>query len=287
MTSYQVRMNPSARSALVAPMADSAEFPDTAPGSSRRRLQASAVARPTPTPDHGLFSPATRRAALILAYPELEAVCDRIGFSGSMSLEEWCTPPDWALLTLAREAGAPPPAPTYDWSHAEISELVVDLLEQHHHHMRNELQRLRILIHQFDLRHLELADLHITATFNEFSANQTARLDYRKTVVFPCCIVIDAINRGHAWGNSASNDVIDAFRLMAEQQSDAGKELAHLRELFSGVSDQVVDPDLAVIGEGLTRMATDLAEQTLKERDFLAPAVIRVEDQILARQHSR
>src|SRR5258708_26439905 len=86
-----------------------------------------------------------RREDLVAASPELDPVCERLGFGWEPTIATWCAAPHWVLLELAR-AAQPPLAPYRQWSSASMPELVADLLATHHHPLRSELRRLALLI---------------------------------------------------------------------------------------------------------------------------------------------
>src|SRR5579862_8758116 len=63
-----------------------------------------------------LFSVLSRRADLVLVYPELDPVCEHFGLDWEQTIAEHSPAPTGMLCALARTARPPPIAHHTDWS---------------------------------------------------------------------------------------------------------------------------------------------------------------------------
>ena len=234
-----------------------------------------------------LFTAASRRSDLVAAYPEVDGVFERLGFSGEMTLGDWCLSPDWALLELARAAKPPPPPAACDWSMVTIPELIQDIIVTHHLPLRRELGRLGVLIRSFCARHPEFAQIDLDGLASRFSAEVTIHIDHEEAVVFPLSIAIEAASRGQQEAIPASKDVTAAIRFMSLGHEDAAGTIRRLMGLLHVVPMRSADPDIAVISEGLNALHADMVIHAYKEESILLPAVVFADEQIAAGAHLR
>jgi iron-sulfur cluster repair protein YtfE (RIC family) len=227
-----------------------------------------------------LFTPSSMRSEFVSAYPELNQVCDQLGFGTEMSIGQWNSDPTWALLVLARAAEPPKPAPIFDWSQAEIFELIDNLIVQHHRPLRNELRRLGLLIRDFDRRYPAIRDLDFNGSFTKLELNLTEHLDHEEQVVFPHCLANEAESRGHGTGVNDAAEVTTGIREMMSGHNYGSEELSHMIAQVDAAMRMVVDGDLEVIRVALAAIAADLVVHAEKERDILMPAALYSEEQL-------
>lgn len=233
----------------------------------------------------GLFHPDTKRQALVAAYPELERICDELGFGDGFTLREWSPSCDWALLVFARAAQPPPSTlaqvPAQDWSMATIPELVADLVATHHVPLRRELARLRLI-----LDHRAAAQPTATMTalckiFHEFMDGLSPHLDQEECDLFPMCIALEEASRGH--GSWDGRDATSLIRWTSHGHEECERRLHRTQELLRAARQQAHDPDLDALNQGLAALAADLVLHTAKEGDLLMPAAIFAGEQLSAR----
>jgi iron-sulfur cluster repair protein YtfE (RIC family) len=227
-----------------------------------------------------LFAPTSMRSEFVSAYPELDQVCDQLGFGMEMSIGQWNADPSWALLALARAAEPPLPAPTFDWSQAEIFELIDNLICHHHNPLRNELRRLALLIRNFDRRYPVIRDLDFNGSFTKLEINLVGHLDQEEQTVFPHCLANEAESRGHGTGVNDAAEVTTGIRDMMSGHNYGSEELSHMIAQVDAAMRMVVDEDLDVIRVALTAIAADLVVHAEKERDILMPAALSSEEQL-------
>jgi iron-sulfur cluster repair protein YtfE (RIC family) len=238
-----------------------------------------AVALPHP---HALFGPQLRRAELVAAYPDLDEVCERMGFGFSLTLGEWSSPPRWALLALARAAQPPGPQPVHDWSMATIPELIRHITETHHIVVRNELARLGLVIDNLATAQAAAMLTALRKVFSEFREEMLLHLEQEEHGLFPLCIRLEEASLGHCtWEDE---DVTTLIRYANHGHLTCDSGLHRALELAEAAMRTIRDPDLAVIVAGLLAMQQDLAAHTAKEGELLIPAAIFAEERILARE---
>lgn len=225
-----------------------------------------------------VFTPACQRAQLVAAYPELDAVCERLQFRWDKSVEEWCGEPGWALLEFARLAKPPPPAPDLDWSFATIPELIADIIATHHRPLRHELRRLGLIVKQFCRRHAEFRHLNFDHVYRMFADDLLSHLDQEESVVFPVSLAIDGADPRQPQPQSTMHNVTSAIRFMSRGHDGAGYSMHHLMAIHEVMAVNNLDPDLDLIHHGLSAMAADLVVHKMKESDILLPAVLFAEE---------
>jgi iron-sulfur cluster repair protein YtfE (RIC family) len=229
-----------------------------------------------------LFTPECHRDALIAAYPELRPVCDRLRFGPHRGLVHWCTDMESALLVLARSAKPPPASPTCDWSQAELFELIDDLVDHHHGPLRNELQRLEILLHSIVDRLTDASIADFERSFARLKSHLVTHLDTEEAEVFPKCLAIETASRGHPDEEPKRIDVTTGIRAMMVGHDDASAEFAEVLVLSGMCAQGNADPDLELMRMGLLAMQADYLVRATKESEILVPAAIFAEEQLHA-----
>jgi regulator of cell morphogenesis and NO signaling len=244
----------------------------------------STLSQPSMLSADEVFTVTCRRAQFIAAYPELESTCERLQFCGERSVKDWSGEPGWVLLELARAAKPPPPAPDLDWSYATIPELVADIIDTHHRPLRHELRRLELIIRQFCRRHVEFRHLNFDHVCALFADDLIGHLNHEEVEVFPLSIAIEGADQRLPSEDTIERNVTAAIRFMSVGHEGAGYSLDHLLSLHDLMAVNNIDPDLELIHEGLTAMATNLVMHKMKESDILLPAVLFAEEQLHARR---
>ncbi len=253
-------------------------------GAPSRRMRQSQQLR---TAHRALFTASSYRRELVAAYPELDLICTHLGFDVEVSIGEWNADPTRSLLILARSAHAPPPTAVFDWSQAEIFELIDDLIDHHHCPLRNELRRLGLLVRHFDQAHLETRTLDFDGAFAKLEINLIEHIDHEENLVFPHCLANESAARGALDGNNPAAEVTSDIREMMSGHDYGTMELSHLLNQVDTAIGMVIDGDLGVIRLGLQAMAADLIVHVEKERDILTPAAIFSEDLLRAKRNAR
>lgn len=235
--------------------------------------------------DHyALFTATSTRSGLIAAYPELEQICTQIGFGSDKSLGEWSSELLADLMMLARAARAPPPTPTFDWSQAEIFELISEIIDHHHGPLRNELRRLGLLIRCIDQAPAEARVFDFHNAFAQLEINLIQHLDHEELTVFPHCLANESSCRGGVDGRAANGAVTTDIHDMMSGHEYGSAELSHLIGYVDVAVRTAANGDLEMIRLGLHAMAKDLLVHADKERDILMPAAVFTEDLLRSKQ---
>jgi iron-sulfur cluster repair protein YtfE (RIC family) len=220
------------------------------------------------------FDDGDRREDLVAAYPELDAVCERLGFGWGTAIASWCAAPRWALLELAR-AAQPPQAPHRNWTAASMPELVADLLATHHRKLRCELRRLALLIGDLAIVHPEPQVLALRSCFERLDEDMRQHLAYEEAMVFPLCLELDEACRGQLpWLRTSVDGIL---RFMDDGHEDGARYLSRLLSLIGLAAPAVASPDLELIRLGIAAMDWDLAVHLAKELEALMPAALLAE----------
>ena len=230
--------------------------------------------RPNKTVPVVLFTLTSNRNDLVSAYPDLESYCIQLGFMEGMTLSQWCSAPEWALLILARAARPPQSAPAMDWIPTDITALITHLLNHHHRQLRNELRRMGILIRDFSHRYHGTVTAGIDQDFMRLEADITARLDFEEMTVFPQCLAIDAEQCSPLSEKNTAHDVVIRLQAMVTNNDQSAFGLEHLLHQISTHKFLISDPDLTIISDGLVAIKLAHVLHAEKERNLLAAAVI-------------
>ncbi len=220
-----------------------------------------------------LFTLTSNRNDLVSAYPDLESYCMQLGFMEGMTLSQWCSAPEWALLILARAARPPQSTPAVDWTRSGITPLITHFLD-HHRQLRNELRRMGILIRDFSHRYHGTVTAGIDHDFMRLEADITARLDFEEMTVFPQCLAIDAEQCSPLLGETTGHDVVIRLQAMVTNNDQSAFELEQLLRQIWTQKQLTSDPDLTIISDGLVAIKLAHVLHAEKERNLLAPAVI-------------
>jgi iron-sulfur cluster repair protein YtfE (RIC family) len=216
--------------------------------------------------DGVLFAPGNHRRDLVEAYPELDAVCDRLGFGWHLALKDWCKDPGWGLVELARAAQPPLPAPLGDWRFSTARALIADLIANHHRPLRHELRRLGVLVAHYHQRHPELPPEAFPAQFQRLANGISLHLDHEEAQVFPHCLDFRSGDRAITFAQEMA-----ASGYLAFGHQEAETALNRLIHLVRAADAARHDPDLALIIDGLMAMHADLLIHMLKEEGVLLP----------------
>ena len=230
--------------------------------------------RPHKTAHRVLFTPTSNRDDLVSAYPDLEPFCVQLGLTEGISLSQWCSSPEWALLILARAARPPQLVPAMDWTLTGITPLITHLQNHHHRQLRNELRRMGILIRDFFHRYPGTVTAEIDHVFMRLEADITMRIDFEEITVFPQCLAIDAEPCTAFWGKTTAHDVVIGLQVMVKNNDQSAIGLEHLLSQISTQKYLTSDPDLTIISAGLIAIKLDLVLHAAQEDKLLAPAIL-------------
>jgi iron-sulfur cluster repair protein YtfE (RIC family) len=242
------------------------------------------VALLTTVDEPPLFSGSSHRADLVSAYPELDQVCDLVGFGWDQTLAERFPEPAGILLTLARAAHPPAPAHHPDWSFSLVSELVSDLSTMHHRPLIRELQRLGILMNRLRDGHPERTLVNVERSIRTLRQSVRQHVRHDEIVVFPHCLQIEEALHGRRSWNAV--DITGAIRIMAEGHAAIDREVMHAIASVREAIAACPDPDLQLVLSGLEAMKVNMDMHAYGELEILLPAAISAEEQLTARKRA-
>jgi iron-sulfur cluster repair protein YtfE (RIC family) len=218
------------------------------------------------------FSEHDRRADFVANYPELDALCERLGFGWDHRVADWHHDPGWMMLELARAAQPPPTRVGEDLGSASLAELVEHLLRFHHRPLRCELNRLSLMIRHLAVVHPHQRDIQALAGgFFRLRDSLLVHLQQEEADAFPLCKDLEALH--HATTDTIEASVAEPLHFMAAGHLETGDDLARLAELAQRAASTSV-PDVGLVSEALAAMARDLAVHTAIENEILLPAAL-------------
>lgn len=219
------------------------------------------------------FSDRDKRADFVAAYPELDALCERIGFNWDDTVADWSRDSGWVMLELARGA-KPPTAATDDdeLRSAGLAELVDHLLCRHHQPLRCELNRVGLLIRHLAGAHPHQRDIQALASgFALLRDSLLVHLLQEELEAFPLCADLDTLHQRPAAAFDLA--LAEPLHFMAVGHQETGDDLERLRQLAlrAGLTH---DPDAELVIRALHAMELDLRVHTTIENEILLPAAL-------------
>jgi len=217
------------------------------------------------------FCERDKRADFVAAYPELDALCERIGFGWDHTVADWSRDTGWVMLELARAAKPPTTHKGNDLASASLTELVDHLLRYHHQPLRCELNRLSLLIHHLAGAHPHQRDIQALASgFALLRDSLLVHLLQEELEAFPLCVALDSPQRTTTDGDFIAT-MAEPLHFMAAGHLETGDDLNRLAQLAqrAGLSN---DPDAELVIQALRAMELDLRVHTEIENEILLPA---------------
>lgn len=251
-----------------------------------RSFDESEGSRASPPSHSALFNTHSTRTDLVATYPELDDVCEHLGFTHGVTLGAWTKNPSRALLTLAREARPPKARAAVDLTMATIPELVNHIVDTHHRVLRNEAARLRVLINHLAMEQFGGALIMMSRAFAGFVDSKLRHLQHEESRLFPLCIRLENASLGRC-GWKCDEEVTSLIRHSSNGHCEFAAGISYIIGLANAAEANSHNPDLTTITSGLAAMAQELAVHTMVEGDLLIPAAIFAEEQIRARQKPR
>ncbi|HEX3135099.1 MAG TPA: hypothetical protein VHX44_16155 [Planctomycetota bacterium] len=229
------------------------------------------------------FSDHDKRADFVAAYPELDALCERIGFNWDNTVADWSRDTGWVMLELARGAQPPPTRTGDDLGSASLAELVDHLLRYHHQPLRCELNRLALLIRHLARAHAHQRDIQALASgFALLRDSLLVHLLQEELEAFPLCLELEALQRTD--GDPVDASFAEPLHFMAAGHLETGDDLDRLGQLATraGLSN---DPDVELVIRALAAMERDLRVHTAIENEILLPAALFTCELLTSRRH--
>lgn len=230
------------------------------------------------------FSERDKRADFVAAYPELDALCERIGFNWDDTVADWSRDSGWVMLELARGAQPPPLPDEGDLRSASLPELVDHLLRRHHQPLHCELNRVGLLIRHLAGAHPHQRDIQALASgFALLRDSLLVHLLQEELDAFPLCADLEALQ--HQDGPPLDPTIAEPLHFMAAGHFETGDDLDRLGQLArrAGLTN---NPDVELVIRALAAMEQDLRVHTTIENEILLPAALFT-CELLARRRPR
>jgi iron-sulfur cluster repair protein YtfE (RIC family) len=228
------------------------------------------------------FHERDKRADFVANYPELDALCERIGFGWDHTVADWSHDAAWVMLELARAAQPPPTRAGDDLASASLTELVDHLLRHHHHPLRCELNRVSLLIRQLTRVHPHQRDIQALASgFALLRDSLLVHLLQEELEAFPLCVELES--RRHDVRSGCDPAMAEPLHFMAAGHLETGDDLERLCQLARRAV-LTNDPDVELVIRALMAMEQDLRVHTAIENEILLPAGLFI-CELLARHH--
>jgi regulator of cell morphogenesis and NO signaling len=224
-------------------------------------------------------------AELVLERPARSRTFESLGIDyccgGKKTLEAVCVkkkldPQDVVALLVAGDAAAAD-TPGLDYTALSLTDLIADIVAQHHDYLREELPRLEAMLTKVTRVHgdSEPRLAPMLAAFLGFAQELGTHMMKEERILFP------AIARMEATGSAAGNcfgSVAQPIAQMEAEHDDAGDALALLREL----SDDFTPPEWAcntyrAMLDGLHELEQNMHLHVHKENNVLFPKAIHLE----------
>lgn len=230
------------------------------------------------------FHERDKRADFVASYPELDALCERIGFGWDHTVADWSHDTSWVMLELARAAQPPPTRNGDDLASASLGELVDHLLRHHHQPLRCELNRVSLLIRHLAGVHPHQRDIQTLASgFTLLRDSLLVHLLQEELEAFPLCVELQA--RQHDVRQTCDPTIAEPLHVMAAGHLETGDDLGRLGQLARRAA-LTNDPDVDLVIRALTAMERDLQVHTAIENGILLPAALFT-CELLSRHHHR
>jgi regulator of cell morphogenesis and NO signaling len=184
---------------------------------------------------------------------------------------------DHVLGQLAQSDKAEPLDGGRDWNGAPMSELLDNIVAEHHDYLREELPRLSRLLNKLATNHADQdpALPEIERIFTALRAELESHLAKEEQILFP---MIREIETGNVRGASHCGSVRNPIFVMEREHDGAKNALAQLRKLTNGyiAPDWACTTHCAVI-ESLGTLEKDMFRHIFKEEIVLFPRAVAAE----------
>jgi len=184
---------------------------------------------------------------------------------------------DHVLGQLALSDKAEPLDGGRDWSGAPLSELLDNIIAEHHDYLREELPRLSRLLARLAANHADQDPNlpEVERVFSALRAELESHLAKEEQILFP---MIREIEAGNVRAASHCGSVRNPIFVMEREHDGAKKALVQLRKLTNEYTapEWACTTHCAVI-ESLGTLEKDLFRHIHKEDDVLFPQAITAE----------
>lgn len=184
---------------------------------------------------------------------------------------------DYVLGEVAKADRAEPLDGGRDWAGAPMSDLVDNIIAEHHEYLREELPRLSRLVAKLAANHADQdpALPEVERVYSGLREELELHMAKEEQILFP---MIRQIEAGNARAASHCGSVRNPIFVMEREHDGAKRALAQLRSLTNGYTapEWACTTHCAVI-ESLETLDKDLHRHIHKEDDVLFPAAVKAE----------
>jgi len=234
------------------------------------------------------ISPGATVGQIVAERPSRARVFERFGIDyccgGKRTLDDVCTKQGLDAQTigtaLCEADSASAAADETDWTRAELSDLIANILDTHHAYLRRELPRLAEMTAKVHAvhgeRHPELAE--VRRTFDELQAELEAHMMKEEQILFP---MIRGMESTQAVEAAHCGTVQNPIRVMEQEHDAAGAALVRMRTLTNDFTapEDGCNTYRAMVG-GLAELEADLHQHIHKENNVLFPRATELEAEL-------
>jgi regulator of cell morphogenesis and NO signaling len=222
---------------------------------------------------------------LVAERPGRARVLDRLGIAygcdATDPLESACRAQnlmlDHVLGQLALSDKAEPLDGGRDWTGAPMSDLIDNIVAEHHDYLREELPRLSRLLHKLATNHADRdpALPEIERVYSALRGEMESHLAKEEQILFP---MIRQIEAGNVRAASHCGSVRNPIFVMEREHDGAKQALASLRSLTNDYTapEWACNTHMAVI-ESLGTLEQDMFRHIFKEDVILFPTAVAAE----------
>lgn len=224
-------------------------------------------------------------AELVLERPARSRTFESLGIDyccgGKKTLEAVCAKkqldPQAVVAQLLAGDAAAADTPGSDYTVLSLTDLIADILAQHHDYLRQELPRLEAMLTKVTRVHgdREPRLAPMLASFQGFAQDLGTHMMKEERILFPAIVRMEQSGtaEGHCFGS-----VAQPIAQMEAEHDDAGNALALLRAF----SDDFTPPDWAcntyrALIDGLHELEQNMHLHVHKENNVLFPKAIHLE----------
>ena len=218
-------------------------------------------------------------ADVVATYPQADAVLSELGVTARSGALSSCAAAgcsaDTLVVKLAQTLSLPLDETDEEWGEWAIDELIDHIVAVHHGFLRCELDRCRCLLEDVSRSQpSDLANETLTA-FSEFQSHMLDHIDHEEQRLFPGCRTLEQAPYERVW---TTEQFLKELRIMEHGHDDTMMEMSGILALTQTLAGMQSSVSVGSAMTCLERLQQDLNRHSLKEDDYLLPAITHAEE---------